>query len=108
MKKLSRFLAILGSNFLLIGSLSASFIGNPADPAVLEEGFWISDCSWSSVRLGISADFIHSKRMRPCRISQGMGISNVEMNWKIGVADLGWNIRERFDLHVLIGPVSSV
>ncbi len=103
MKKLLRFPAIFASS-----ALGASLIGNPADPAILEEGFWISDCSWASVRAGISGDLLFEKRMRPCRGSHGLGISKPEMNWKIACWDLGWNIKERFDLHLLAGPAASI
>lgn len=102
-KKLLRFLAIFASNIL-----GASLIGNPADPALLEEGMWISDCSWASLRAGISADLLFEKRMRPCRVSSDFGISKAEMSWTLAAWDLGWNIKERFDLHLLAGPASSV
>lgn len=37
-----------------------------------------------------------------------MGISNPEMDWKMAIWDIGWNVKERFDLHILAGPVSSI
>jgi len=96
--------------FLLLGA-SVGFaapIGNPSDPSILEEGIWIPDRCWSSVRAGMSGDFMLLKRLQPCRVSKGLGISRPEMKWKLAVSDLGWNIRERFDLHFLAGPVASV
>lgn len=96
MKKRLLFLAILGFNF---HSLSASSVGNFADPAVLEEGFWIPDCSWASIRLGIGEDFLFDKRMSS---SQG------RLAWQLFTCDVGWNVRERWDLHLLVGPVTAV
>jgi hypothetical protein len=77
MKKLLQFLLIYASN------LGASLIGNPADPSILDEGFWISDRCWSNLRMGMSGDFLIEKRMRSCRFSKGLGISNPEMNWQL-------------------------
>ncbi len=106
-KKLLRFLAICASN-LSIYSLGASLVGNPSDPSILDEGFWISDRCWSSLRTGMSGDVLLEKRMRTARFSKGSGISNPEMNWKLALWDFGWNIKERFDLHLLVGPAASV
>lgn len=103
-KKLRPFLAILSFS---VSSLCAAQVGNPADPALLEEGFWISDTRFSSLRAGISGDVLLSKRLRTCRMSSGRGISRPELSWTLAYADLGWNIRERFDLHLLGGPVGS-
>jgi len=102
-KKLLLFLAIFASSIS-----RASLVGNPADPAVLEEGVWISDCSWASARAGISGDLLFEKRMRPCRFSKGIGISRPEMSWKVALWDLGWNVKERFDFRLLAGPATSV
>lgn len=102
-KKLLRFLAIFASS-----ALGASLIGNPADPAILEEGVWISDCSWSSARAGITGDLLFEKRLRTCRVSSRAGITRPELSWKLACWDIGWNIKERFDLHLLAGPASSV
>lgn len=102
-KKLLRFPAIFASS-----ALGASLIGNPADPALLEEGVWIPDSSWASLRAGISGDLLFEKRMRPCRYSSGLGVAKSEMSWKLACWDLGWNIKERFDLHLLAGPAASV
>ena len=46
------------------------------------------------------------KRLQPCRLSKGLGISRPEMKWRLAVSDIGWNIRERFDLHFLAGPIA--
>lgn len=93
---------------LLFRSVLASPIGNPADPAVLEEGFWIPDHCWSSLRTGVTGDFLFAKRLRPCHRLHDLMIYRPELNWRLAVADVGWNIRERFDIHLLAGPVSSV
>jgi hypothetical protein len=103
MKKLLPFLAILGFN---LHFLTASMVGNLADPALLEEGLWISDLSWSNLRLGMSGDIVFDKRMRSSRETRG--ISHPELNWQLFVTDLGWNVKERFDLHLLVGPVTKV
>ncbi len=85
----------------------ASLVGNLADPAILEEGFWIPDRCWSSLRAGVSGDFLFCKRLKPCRVSRSMHLERPEIDWQLAVCDIGWNIRERFDLHLLAGPAAS-
>ena len=90
---------------IALTTVEAVSIGNPAEPALLEEGFWISDRRISSMRLGALDDLLFSKRMKPAPESSQMGISHTELNWKLLTADVGWNIRERFDLHLLVGSL---
>ena len=107
--KLCNWFSQLTLLFLLgCSTIMAAPIGNLADPAILEEGFWISDRCWSSVRAGMAGDFLWQKRLQPCRVSRHLGVSRPEIKWKLAVSDVGWNIRERFDLHFLAGPVTSV
>ncbi|MBF8262961.1 MAG: ompA-A [Parachlamydiales bacterium] len=93
---------------LLFRFAEASLIGNPSDPAILEEGFWISDRCFSSIRAGMAGDCLFLKRLRTCRTSHKWGISRPEMNWNLALADIGWNIRERFAIHLLAGPAAAV
>lgn len=93
---------------LLARWAGASLIGNPSDPAILEEGFWISDRCFSSARAGMAGDFLFAKRLRTCRTSRNLDVSRPEMNWNLALADVGWNIRERFDLHLLTGPAAAI
>lgn len=86
----------------------AAPIGNPADPSVLEEGFWIADRCWSSLRAGVTGDLLFLKRLRPCHRMHHLGICQPEMNWQLAVSDIGWNIQERFNFHFLVGPVASI
>jgi hypothetical protein len=102
------FSAALVFGILFIRTAEASLIGCPSNPATLEEGFLISDQCWSNVHASVSGDFIFHKQLRTCRISSGLGISHPEMSWSLAVCDLGWNIRERFSLHLLAGPAAAV
>jgi hypothetical protein len=105
MRKLQRFLAILSFS---LSELSASLIGNPSSPAVLQEGWWIPDTCWSSLRIGVAGDFLLSKRMRPCHRSAHRGLSHAQLNWQVTAVDVGWDIRERFDLDLFLGPAPEV
>jgi hypothetical protein len=89
-------------------NLFANWIGNPADPALLDEGFWIPDTSCSSARLGMSGDCLLSKRLKASPESSKLGISRPEMNWQLMACDMGWNVKERLDLHVLVGPLAKL
>ena len=105
MKRQQQFLAILGSS-LTCASI-ASPVGNPSAPCVLEEGFFVSDQSWFSIRGGVNGDLLFQKRLRASPESENLNISHSEVNWKIAACDIGWTLRERFDLHVITGPVVS-
>ena len=93
--------------FAIPFSLAAAPIGNPADPAVLEEGFWISDRCWSSLRFGLSGDFLAQKRLRPDPSCSDLGIGESEIGWKAAVCDIGWNMRERFEIRAFTGPAAA-
>ena len=96
------------SGLLLFRMAGASFVGSPASPAILEEGFFISDRCWSNIQAAVSGDFLFNKRLRTCRTSQGLGINHTEMSWTLAVCDVAWDIRERFSIHLLAGPAASV
>jgi hypothetical protein len=96
------------AGFLLFRTAEASFVGCPSNPAILEEGFFISDRCWSNIHAAVSGDFLFNKRLRTCRASSGLGISHSEMRWNLAVCDIGWDIRERFCFNLLAGPAASV
>jgi|GEM_PF-1175100 len=98
-----RSLAFVLFSLLLFQKVEASFVGCPANPSTLEEGFFISDRCWSSIHAAISGDVLFNKRLKPCR-SSGHGISHSEMNWSLAACDFGWDIRERASFHLLAGP----
>lgn len=83
----------------------ATFVGNPSSPAILEEGFFIPDRCWSNIRAGLIADFLFEKRLCPCGVSKHRGIHRPYMRGSTIVGLMGWNIRERFDLQLLVGPI---
>jgi hypothetical protein len=95
------------AGILFFRQAGATLIGCPANPAILGEGFLISDRCWSNVHAAVSGDLIFNKQLHTCRTSRGQDIHQSKMSWSLAVGDLGWNIRERFSVHLLAGPVVS-
>lgn len=93
--------------FIATRAIEASWVGNPSDPAILEEGFWISDRCFSSVRAGISSDILFQKRLTPSHSSKDLGISHPEVSWTLAALDAGVNFKERLDLHLIAGPITA-
>lgn len=84
---------------LLIHSIQALPIGNPADPSILEEGFFIPDTIWSQPRVGYIQDFLFSCKLRN-------QTSDVKHSWVKGRAELftvTWSILDRLNLDLILG-----
>lgn len=88
---------------LEVGILHASPIGNLAAPSLLEEGFWIPDCSWSGIRAGVSGDILFHKRLTASHASRVRGVRGSEISGSSSWCDIIWNIRERWDVCVMAG-----
>lgn len=84
-------------------SLFSAPIGNPSSPALLEEGFFISDQFWSNVQVGITGDYLWQKKLRTCHKAKAPRIHHAQIQGPSEVADLTWNIRERFNLQAHLG-----
>lgn len=78
-------------------------VGNPSLPSLIQEGFFISDASWSNPQCGISLDYLISKRLRPCRSSQKLSLHKAFLTGVSQIGTAAWNIRERFNFQVEIG-----
>ncbi|MES2273002.1 MAG: hypothetical protein V4487_02285 [Chlamydiota bacterium] len=86
-------------------SLFGAFIGNPSMPALLEEGFFISDRCWSNPQVGFSYDFLLQKTLRPCHHCSSSKESKIWGNSQVG--EIIWNIRERFNLGARLGSARA-
>src|SRR3989344_4787196 len=94
-------LVVVFSFFL--SSLLAVPIGNPSLPALLQEGFFVPDTSWSNPQLGVSSDYLIQKRMSSCGENHSLGFHRASL-WghsQVGIAT--WSIREKFNLQVELG-----
>jgi hypothetical protein len=103
---MNRFFILLA--MIAAGQVDASFVGCPANPAILEEGFFIPDHCWSSVHAAVSGDILFNKILRPCRRSHNLNIKRPEMKWSLAVCDAIWDIRERASIHLFAGPAIDV
>jgi hypothetical protein len=84
-------------------SLLAVPIGNPASPALLEKGFFISDLRGSNLQLGVVGDDLNQKRFKPRRQSRALGIHKVTLQGTSEVGTLTWNLFERCNIQVELG-----
>lgn len=88
--------------FLFTPFLFSAPIGNPSLPALLEEGFFISDHSWSNPQSGVGGDSLLLKRFRPCH-SVHSAIRQMRVSGCSAMGNATWNIRERLGIQVDLG-----
>ena len=94
MKKQLLSLVILSSKAFLLFSAP---IGPPSAPAILDQGFAISDHSWANFRAGYVQDFLFKQNLESNRVSRP-GVTSFS-----SVGTITWNIRERLDLQLFSG-----
>ncbi|MBI5345974.1 MAG: hypothetical protein HZB76_02375 [Chlamydiae bacterium] len=90
--------------FLLFCSvLHGASSGNPADPAILEEGFFIPDTSLVNLRASYELDLISNQRLKLTNFwkSQGFNLKNCSALTSLGGVIL--NFKDRFDLYANVG-----
>ncbi len=92
--------------FLLLPlfSLFAAPVGNPAAPALLDEGLFIPDTSWTNIQVGYTQEFLIQKLFRPSRTSPLQAIRKASLSGNVEIAQVTWNIRERLNLQLEAGP----
>ncbi|MBS0624700.1 MAG: hypothetical protein JSS32_01460 [Verrucomicrobia bacterium] len=72
-------------------------IGPPSSPSILEQGFFIADTSWASVRTGYTQDFLLYQKLESSQAKHS-GIQGVS-----SLGSISWNIKERLDLQFVSG-----
>jgi hypothetical protein len=87
--------------FALAVQIYAVPVGNPSTPALLEEGFFISDRSWSNPQMAYQGDFLFQKRLRTSAI--GGQVTKAEIEGRSQIGEISWSIRERFLLQLELG-----
>lgn len=78
----------------------AASIGNPSTPALLEEGLFIPDQTWSSPQAAYEGDFLLEKKLKS---QSDSGIEKAQLEGNSQLGELAWCIRERFLLQVELG-----
>lgn len=79
----------------------ASPIGSPIAPALLEEGVFISDCSWSCPEFGYVRDYLFQKLFLPRESANR--ITNAQLRGLSQIGEIAWAIRERFQIQIELG-----
>lgn len=84
-------------------SAHASFLGNPASPAILEQGFFISDTNWSNIQLGFAEDALFQKKFFARQSSKDLRLRRASIQGMSRAGCLAWGIAERFNLQCELG-----
>lgn len=93
MKKLVIFLMMISP------ALFAAPVGNPLNPEIIGEGFFISPASWINFRLGYEGNFEYDGRME--KKPNGGKIDNLKQDVNSGLLTL--NLQNRADLYGVLG-----
>ncbi|MDE3045032.1 MAG: hypothetical protein KGJ02_00075 [Verrucomicrobiota bacterium] len=99
-KKLLLFQATLGFEILFClfaNKIEAVPVGNPASPAILQEGIFLSDAGWTQPRLGFLEDFTLNHPLA------GDSLHAVSAEGFSAAGALIWSLFERLDLSLLLG-----
>lgn len=94
MKRLITYFLIIISNYAF-----ASPVGNPLNPEIIEEGFFISPTSWANFRLGYEGIFVSDARMDK-KPEKGK-IDNFKNDVNSGSFTL--NLKSRTDMFAILG-----
>lgn len=95
---INRFLLILWGI-----TLSATPIGNPSIPSILEEGFFLSDASWTNFQCGFFVDWLEQQRFGACTSSKSIRLRKAELQGSSQAGTLTWCIGEQLNLQLEIG-----
>ncbi len=88
---------------LLALPLFSAPVGNPANPVLLDEGFWIPDTFWSNVQAGATQDFLIQKKLMPAKKFSHLPLSKIKMEGNSQIANLVWCIREKLNIQMNLG-----
>ena len=80
-------------------SLIAAPVGNPLNPEIIAEGFFISPASWINFRLGYEGNFEYDGRMK--KKPNGGKIDNLKQDVNSGLLTI--NLQNRADLFGVLG-----
>ncbi len=93
--------SVLLATALLFGSsLQALYVGSPAEPSVIDKGFFIPENFWLSVEAGYQGDWVIDRNLEACGSVSG-SIEGFQMHMDQGVVTLG--ILNRVQLYGSVG-----
>lgn len=88
----------------LCGSLSALYMGNPAEPQIIDQGFWISQDASFSVKVGYQGDRVADRKMRANGNAKGR-IDNMTLSFDQGVVTFGY--LDRAEIYGSVGSMNG-
>jgi hypothetical protein len=83
-------------------SLSALFIGNPAEPALLNQGIWTRS-SWGAFRVGYLDDWVYQQRFRDEFKLEGVTHTRTHLKLSTYAGMATFNFKKRLDLYGIVG-----
>ncbi len=90
---------------LSVWSLQAAPIGNPASPALLQDGLFIPDTVWCQPRASFLEDFLTCQKLSGSR--HETPVNRIELDGISSLGSVTWSIKERLDLSFVGGSGSK-
>lgn len=84
--------------------LSALYLGSPAEPQVVDAGFFMSDDSFLTFKVGYQGDYVFNRKMRAHDGITGR-IDRFQFYMNQGVAT--FNVLDRFEYYISAGSLTS-
>jgi major outer membrane protein len=91
---------LLGMLLSFQSAVSALYMGNPGEPEIIDTGFFISQCSPVSVKIGYEGDWVFDRKLH----AKGR-IDRFKIQMNQGMVAL--NYLDRFELYGTVGAMSS-
>lgn len=89
---------------LFCGSVSALYMGNPAEPQIIDQGFWISQDASFGAKVGYQGDSVFDRKMRPCSQTHGR-IDRMTLSRNQGV--VAFNYIDRVEIYGSVGSMTG-
>lgn len=89
---------------ILSGKLAALYMGNPAAPQIIDQGFWISQDASFGVKAGYLGDRVADRKMRTCGNAKGR-IDSMILSFDQGVLTFGY--LDRVEIYGSFGSMNG-
>lgn len=86
---------------LACGTLSALYMGNPAEPQIIDKGFWISPEAAFGLKVGYQGDRVADRKMH----THKGRIDDMELSMDQGVLTLGY--LDRIEIYGSVGSING-
>lgn len=95
---------LLSISLLVCTAVHALYNGNPAEPELIDEGFFLSKENWASIKTGYEGDFVFDRKLRAYDGASGR-IDEFQYLMNQGV--LTFNFQDSYELYGSAGSMKS-